>query len=154
MTETPAKALAGFLAKYNPSMVREGRAALTRLRRLVPGAFQLVYDNWNGLVVGFSPTERPSDAIVSILMVPDHISLCFIQDGPGLPDPRHLLKGSGTVVRHIKLGSARDLDTPPIRALVKAAVARSDVPFDAHRRGTLVIRSISKRQRPRRPVAP
>ena len=49
---TPAAQLAGFMAKYTPAMAREGRAALRRMRRLVPGAVQLVYDNWNGLVVG------------------------------------------------------------------------------------------------------
>lgn len=149
---TPAAQLASFMAKFTPSMAKEGRAALMRLRRLVPGAVQMVYDNWNGLVVGFGPTERPSEAVVSMLMVADHVSLCFIQDGPGLPDPEHLLMGSGNVVRHIKLASARDLDKPAIRALVKAAVSRSDVPFDSRRRAKLVIRSISKKQRPRRPV--
>jgi hypothetical protein len=148
---TPAAQLAGFIAKYTPAMAREGRAALTRMRRLVPGAVQLVYDNWNGLVVGFGPTERPSEAVVSILMVPDHVSLCFVQDAPDLPDPQHLLQGSGNVVRHIKLASARDLDKPAIRALIKAAVSRSEVPFDPRGRGKLVIRSISKKQRPRRP---
>src|SRR5688572_1738087 len=104
----PGAQLAGFMAKYTPAMAKEGRAALMRMRRLVPGAVQLVYDNWNGLVVGFGPTERPSEAVVSILMLPDHVSLCFIQDAPELPDPKHLLQGSGNVVRHIKLKSARD----------------------------------------------
>jgi hypothetical protein len=149
---SPAAQLAGFLTKYTPSMAKEGRAALMRMRRLVPNAVQMVYDNWNGLVVGFGPTERASEAVVSILVVPDHVSLCFIQDGPGLPDPQHLLKGSGNVVRHIKLTSAGDLDTPAIRALVKAAVARSDVPFDPRRRAKLVIKSISKKRRPRGPI--
>ena len=150
-TATPRSQLAGFMAKYTPSMAKEGRAALSRMRRLVPGAVQLVYDNWNGLVVGFGPTERASEAVVSILMLQDHVTLCFIDNAPDLPDPQHLLQGSGNVVRHIKLGSARDLDKPAIRALVEAAVAGADVPFDRHRRGKLVIKSISKKQRPRRP---
>lgn len=152
MAETAAQALAGFMAKYTPAMAKEGRAALTRLRKLVPGAVQLVYDNWNGLVIGFGPTERPSEAVVSMLMAPDHVSLCFIQDGPDLPDPEGLLKGSGNVVRHIRLTAASDLDKPAIRTLVKTAVSRSDVPFQKGRRASLVIRSISKRQRPRRPA--
>jgi hypothetical protein len=46
------------MAKYTPAMAKEGRAALTRLRRLVPGAVQMVYDNWNGLVVGFGPVPK------------------------------------------------------------------------------------------------
>lgn len=152
MAATPRAQLAGFLAKYTPAMAKEGRAALARLRRLVPGAVQMVYDNWNGLVVGFGPTERASEAVVSILVAADHVSLCFIQDAPDLPDPQRLLLGSGNVVRHIKLASASELDRPAVRALVKAAVSRSDVPFNPRQRGRLVIKSISKKQRPRRPV--
>ena len=145
--------LAGFMAKYTPEIAREGRAALARMRKLVPHAVQMVYDNYNGLVVGFSPTDRPSEAVVSILMMPAWVTLCFIQNGPDLPDPEHLLKGSGNVVRHTRLASARDLDKPAIRALVKEAVKRSDVPFDPRQRARLVIKSISKKQRPRRPIS-
>jgi hypothetical protein len=149
---SPARQLASFIAKYSPSMAKEGRAALARMRKLVPGATELVYDNWNGLVVGFGPSARPSEAIVSILMASDHVSLCFIQNGPSLPDPRKLLKGSGNVVRHIRLASARDLEAPAVCALVKTAVARSDVPFAKGKRRVLIIKSISPKQRPRRPV--
>ncbi len=148
----PARQLASFIAKYTPSIAREGRAALARIRRLAPGATEMVYDNWNGLVIGFGPSARASEAVVSILMAPTHVTLCFIQDGPSLPDPDGLLKGSGNVVRHLRLTSARDLDKPAVRALVKTAVARSDVPFAKGKRRELIIKSISPRQRPRRPV--
>jgi hypothetical protein len=150
--DTPARQLAAFMAKYTPSIAKEGRAALARMRKLVPGAVEMVYDNWNGLVVGFGPTERASEAIVSILMLPNHVTLCFIQDAPALPDPHRLLKGGGNVVRHLRLGSARDLEKPAVRDLVKAAVARSEVPFAPRRARKLVIKSISKKQRPRRPI--
>ena len=149
---SPARQLASFIAKFTPSMATEGRAALARMRKLVPGATELVYDNWNGLVVGFGPSARPSDAVVSILMTPTHVTLCFIQDGPSLPDPEGLLKGSGNVVRHLRLTSSRDLDTPAVRALVKTAVVRSDVPFPKGKRRELIVKSISPKQRARRPV--
>jgi hypothetical protein len=145
--------LAGFIAKFSPRIAREGRAALARMRRLLPNAVQMVYDNYNGLVVGFGPDDRAANAIVSILMVADHVTLCFIQNGPALPDPQKLLKGSGNVVRHVRLASARDLDAPPIRALIRAAIAQSDVPFDGAQRSRLVIKSISAKQRPRRKLA-
>jgi len=150
--QTPARQLASFVARFMPSIAKEGRAAHARMRKLIPGATELVYDNWNGLVVGFGPTARPSDAIASILMTPDHLTLCFIQNGPSLPDPQHLLKGSGNVVRHMRLSSARDLDKAPIRALIKAAVKQSDVPFARGKRRELIIKAISPKQRPRRPL--
>ena len=112
MADTPRAQLAGFMAKYSPAIAKEGRAALARMRRLIPGGVQLVYDNYNGLVVGFGPTERASEAVVSILLMPEHLTLCFVDDAPSLPDPEKLLKGSGNVVRHIRLTSPRDLDGP------------------------------------------
>jgi hypothetical protein len=88
--------------------------------------------------------------IVSIFVAPDHLTLCFINDGPSLPDPGKRLKGSGNVVRHVRLASARDLDRAPIKALVKAAIAQSDVPFPRGGSSKLIVKSISPRQRPRR----
>jgi hypothetical protein len=149
---TPSAQLASFMAKFTPAIAKEGRAALTRVRRLAPAsAVQMVYDNWNGLVIGFGPNERASDAVFSVLVVPDHVTLCFVNDAPSLPDPEGLLKGSGNVVRHIRLASARDLDKPAIKALIKEAIGRSDVPFSKAGRSKLIIKSISPKQRPRRP---
>ena len=149
---SPQAQLDGFLAKYTPGMAAEARAALARLRRLVPGAVQLVYDNYNALVVGFCPSERASEAVVSLAVQPRRVNLCFLQGGPQLPDPDNLLKGSGSIARHIPLESARDLDKPAVRALVNVALARAMVPIDTSGRGRLIIRSISAKQRPRRPA--
>jgi hypothetical protein len=153
-TASPAKQLAGFIAKFSPAIAREARAALTRMARLLPaGAVRMVYDNYNGLVVGFGPNERASDAVVSILVVADHVTLCFIDDAPSLPDPDGLLQGDGRVVRHLRLASARDLDREPIRALVMTAIARAVPPFARRGPSRLIIKSISPKQRPRRKKA-
>ena len=152
--QSAAKQLAGFIAKFSPAIARDARGALSRMARLVPpGTVRLVYDNYNGLVIGFGPNERASDAIVSILVVADHVTVCFINDGPTLPDPERLLKGSGSVVRHVRLQSAADLDRPALKTLVKTAIARSDVPFAPRGPSKLVVKSISARQRPRRKAA-
>jgi hypothetical protein len=118
----------------------------------VPGAVELVYDNYNWLVVGFGPSERASDAVLSIVFAPRWISLCFLQHGPRLPDPHGLLRGSGKRVRNVRLESAKDLATPPVQSLIKEALARAAVPIDPRGRSRLVIRSVSAKQRPRRPA--
>lgn len=127
------------------------KAALATMRRLVPGAVELVYDNWNGLVVGFGPSERASEAVLSIIALPDHLTLCFLK-GKRLPDPRKLLKGGGSTVRHCRLAGHADLDNLPIRKLITLAIAQADPPFDPTLRNRLVIKSVSAKQRPRRPV--
>jgi hypothetical protein len=149
---SPQSQLEGFIRKYAPEVAAEGRAALAKLRRLVPGAVELVYDNYNWLVVGFCPSERPSDAVLSLVFTPRWITLCFLQNGPALADPLGLLRGSGKRVRSIRLESARDLDKLAVRALIKEALASAWEPIDRAGRGRLVIRSVSAKQRPRRPA--
>ena len=143
--------LAAFIAKYSPAIAREGRAALAKLRRLIPGASELVYDNFNWLVVGFGPSERASEAVISLVFTPRWLTLCFLQNGPELPDPQKLLRGSGRVVRSTRLGGAADLDRPAIRALIRAALKRADVPIRRGGARRLIIKSVSARQRSRRP---
>jgi hypothetical protein len=46
------------------------------------------------------------------------------------------------------------LDTPPVRALMAEALARAAQPFDPARPNRIIIKSISAKQRPRRPAQP
>jgi hypothetical protein len=122
------------------------------MRRSWPGANELVYDNYNALAIGFAPTERASDAVFSIAVFPRWVTLCFLQNGPQLPDPKGLLKGSGSQVRHIRLQSAAEIDSRDIRALMSAALAMAEVRVArGAAKGRLVIKSVSAKQRPRRP---
>ena len=150
-TEPPQSQLSHFLAKYTPAMVKASKASLLRLRRQVPGAVELVYDNYNALVIGFGPSERASEAVLSLALMPRWVTLCFLQGGPALPDPQGLLRGSGTTVRNIRLASAQDLEKPAIRTLIRVALDRAKVPIDPAGTRRLVIKSISGKQRPRRP---
>lgn len=147
----PEKELGRFIARYSPEIRTVAREALAKVRKRLPRAVALVYDNYNALAIGFGPTERASDAILSIALYPRWVSLFFLK-GVGLPDPAGVLKGSGRVVRHVVLADARDLDKPELRALMEAAVKRSEKPFDRGVSGRVIIKSISKKQRPRRPA--
>ena len=63
---SPTTQLATFIAKFDPAMQRRIRAIRAALRKRFPTANELVYDNYNFFVIGYSSTERPSDAIVSM----------------------------------------------------------------------------------------
>jgi hypothetical protein len=138
--------LDAFLSRYTPEIRALGEAAIAKLRARLPGAVQIVYDNYNALVVGFGSSERASDAAFSIALYPKWVRLFFL-DGVALPDPKKLLEGSGKAVRSIRLESADDLDKPAVRALMKAALKAQPIPASG---GRLVIRAISAKQRPRR----
>jgi hypothetical protein len=147
----PNKQLAAFLCKYTPDIVALARSTQRKVRAHLPGAVEMVYDNYNALVIGFGPTERASEAILSIVLYPRWVSLAFLW-GARLADPEGVLNGSGSQVRHLRLQKAADIDRPAIAALIAQAAAQAPKPFDTARRGRLVIKSISAKQRPRRPL--
>lgn len=143
--------LDGFIAKYTPEVAALAHALLQRMRVRIPGAVIPVYDNYNALAIGFGPTDRVKHVILSLAVMPRWVTLCFTR-GVHLDDPHRLLKGSGSQVRSAQLYSADALDDPRIEALVAGALAKADLPVDPSAPGEIVIKSISAKQRPRRPV--
>ena len=63
---SPERQLAGFISKFSPEVARAAKAARARVRKLLPGAFELVYDNYNALAMAYGPTERTSEVVLSI----------------------------------------------------------------------------------------
>ncbi|MBY0583068.1 MAG: DUF1801 domain-containing protein [Sphingomonas sp.] len=143
--------LDGFIDKFTPDVAALTRALLARARAQLPGATIPVYDNYNALAIGFGATDRVKDVIFSLAVMPRWVTLCFTW-GTRLDDPAGLLGGSGNQVRHLRLHSADAWDSPDVQAFLAQALARADRPIDPNDAGGLVIKSISAKQRPRRPA--
>jgi hypothetical protein len=141
--------LAGCIDKFTPEMAKAIRAVRAALRKRLPTANELVYDNYNFFVIGYSATLRPSDCFTQLVADAHGVRLAFYY-GSTLPDPAGILLGGGKQNRFIHLASARDLSKPEVEALIYAAIAQGKAPLPATGRGTLVIRSVSAKQRPRR----
>ncbi len=148
---SPSAQLDSFLDKYSPEIGAQARVALRKMRARLPGAVELVYDNYNALAIGFSPTERTSDAIFSIALYPRWVSLFFLLNGARLRDPEGLLAGSGNMVRHIVLETPALLDSPAVQDLIAQALKLSPKNIDPAQPRRLIIKSVSAKQRPRRP---
>ena len=146
---SPAKQLASFIAKYDPAVAKLARATRTAVRKRLPTATELVYDNYQFLAIGYSATERPSDCVVSLAVSPKGVALSFYY-GASLPDPDGILLGSGNQNRFVRLDSAATLAVPVVEALIRAALSQAKTPMPATGRGGTVIKSISAKQRPRR----
>src|SRR5207244_9622839 len=116
----PEEQLDAFISKYATEIAAQARAVLGKMRAFLPGAIELVYDNFNALAIGFGTTERTSDAVVSIAVFPRWISLFFLH-GANLADPNHLLNGQGKAGRHIVVYSPETLDMPAVHALMVQA---------------------------------
>jgi len=143
---TPNAQFAAFLSRFPPEIVALVKRCLPKLRRAFPGSNELVYDYSNSLVVGFSMSERGYEAIVAIAIFPGWVRLYFDKS---LPDPKGLLEGAGAKVRSVTLKAASDLDRGDIHALIKAAIKHSGVTFPRTGSTRMIIKSESKKKRPR-----
>ena len=146
----PARRLAAFLARYHPAIARLARAARAVMRKEMPTAIEQVYDNYPFLAIGYCTTERASDCIASLAVSPKGVALSFYY-GASLPDPTGILLGSGKQNRFVRLPTAATLRTPAVRALLRAAMRQAKTPLSRAGKGRTLIKSVSAKQRPRRP---
>jgi len=146
---SPAKQVAGFIAKFDPPIARLTRACRSVIRKRYPSAIELVYDNYNALAIGYSPTEKTADCVFSLAAYARGLNLYFMY-GRSLPDPDGLLEGNGTQGAFIRLLSVDTLDEPKVIDLINRAVKRQRPTFSSEGRGHTVVKSVSAKQRPRR----
>src|ERR1700738_3378690 len=141
--------LESFIDKFDAKTAALIRSVRETLRKRLPTANELVYDNYNFFVIGYCSTERPSDCILSIAAGANGVGLSFYY-GATLPDPRKVLLGSGSQNRFIRIESVATLTRPEVAELIAAAIAQAKRPLPRSGRGKLIIRSLSKKQRQRR----
>ena len=69
-----------------------------------------------------------------------------------MPDPKGILLGNGNQNRYIRLNDAATLATPEVEALLGAAIAQAKTALPASGQGYTIIKSVSVKQLPRRPI--
>jgi Domain of unknown function (DU1801) len=148
-TPGPEAQLKVCIDEFEPELRAVIRSARKILRKRFPTANEIVYDNYNFFVIGYSPTLRPSDTIVSIAAAANGVGLSFYR-GATLPDPQKILQGSGKQNRFIRLPKAEVLEEPEVAALITAAAAQANTPLLSTGKGKLIIQSVSAKRKPRR----
>ncbi len=138
-----------FVAKYSPEIAAQLREARTRLRAFFPQGFELVFDNYNALVFGISPTARSPDAFISVAGYPRWVTLFFLH-GAQLHDPKGLLEGEGKQVRSIRLKTSEDINQTDVQAIIMQAIRPHQSALQAAPPLTTTIKMVVAKQRPRR----
>jgi single-stranded DNA-specific DHH superfamily exonuclease len=146
---TPEAQLRAYIDKLDPKNQKLFRSVRAAVRKRFPTANELAYDYNRFFVIGYSPTDRGIDAIVAIRASATGVSLYFSQ-GPQLPDPRRLLRGSGKQVRFIQVEAASQLAHPDVEALIAATIDQARIPLPTEGKGSLIIKSDGEKKPPRR----
>ena len=146
---TPAAQLRSLIDKLEPKQQKLFRSARAAMRKRFPTANELVYDYGRALVIGYSAEERGIDSIVAIRGSAAGVALYFNQ-GPKLPDPKRLLRGSGKQTRFIPIEAASQLKQPGVQALIAAAVDHARVALAASGKGSLIVKSDGAKKPARR----
>jgi hypothetical protein len=148
----PETQLASFFAKYEPAMVKLGKALRAKLRARLPGLSEIVYvyESQNSLVISYSPTEHGYEGLCGIALYPDRVHLYFAKGALlSKSDPTKLLQGRATV-RHVVLNAVADFDRPEIEVLMAAALKLAKLRLDASAKGSVIIKAEAQKQRARR----
>jgi hypothetical protein len=148
-TLTPQAQLRACIGKLDPQIQKLFRSVRAAMRKRLPTANELAYDYGQALVIGYAPADRGIDAIVAIRADAKGVSLYFNQ-GPQLPDPQRLLRGSGKQTRFLPVKAANELSHPDVKALLAAAIAQAPVPLRSQGKGSLIIKSSGAKKSPRR----
>lgn len=143
-TLSPQKQLVVLMARYDPAIAGLANKALIKLRKLVPGAIETVYNYNHSLVIGFGATEKGYEAAIALALYVDHISLYF-NCGKKLKDPNKILRGNAKLVRYILLPDIGTLDEPAVRDLINQAITNSAQPFGTGRK--MIIKSNSGKEK-------
>src|SRR5436189_6392385 len=118
---------------------------------LYPNCNELIYDNYNAVAFGWSPTERVSDTFGSIAVGRTSHNIHFgFYWGSKISDPEKKLIGQGNQYRYILVKSKNDFPKSYIRKLLKDAYNYSIIKSEKIEKkitGTTIVKSVSDKKR-------
>jgi hypothetical protein len=122
---------------------------------LCPKANELIYDNYNALAFGWSPTDRVGHTICSIAVGRSSRNVHFgFYWGNEISDPEQMLLGQGNQYRYILVTAKKKFPRAYVKKLVRDAYSNSLGKVKDQSQiisGQTIVKSISVKKRPDKP---
>lgn len=152
MSKEQTKDLLEFLKPF-PADVQETALWLREfVWELYPNTNELIYDNYNALAFGWSPTGRVGHTFCSIAVGRSTKNVHFgFYWGSQIADPDKILLGQGNQYRYIIVKNKNDFPKTYIKKLMKEAYANSLAKVKDKTeilKGQTITKSISEKKRP------
>lgn len=111
-----------FLKSYDPK-VQDICAQLRKLANaLLPETEEILFEGWKNFAYGINSSKSDKDLIIYVAPFKDSVNLGFYR-GTLLQDKKHLLKGTGKQMRHVKIKAMSDIELDDIKTLILEAKA-------------------------------
>lgn len=110
-----------FLKGYPPEVAKLFMATRKVVLEAAPDCTEMVYDAYSAVAAAYTFSGRFKEAFCHIAAYSRYVNLGFNR-GAELADPKGLLVGSGSRIRHIRIESENDLQAPHIRKFLAATV--------------------------------
>jgi hypothetical protein len=150
MIMKPAKELLKFLNPY-PAEVQDVTLWLRDfVWKQLPDSNELIYDNYNALVVAFGLSDKATDVYCGIAVYAKYVNFGLLR-GSEVPDPGKILNGTGSLYRKITIKEKKDFPEAGIKKLLKTAYKNAQVRLKVKQTlsGEIMVKSIStKKKRP------
>ena len=151
MGKEHTKDLVKFLKPFNKEITERALWLREFIWNLYPQTNELIYDNYNALAVGWSPTDRVGHTFCSIAVgrTSNNVHFGFYW-GNELADPDKILLGDGNQYRYILVPDKNNFPKAYIEKLVKEAYAKSLAKVRDKKqimKGQTIVKSISSKKR-------
>lgn len=110
---------AKVISEFSPDVQYIAREARALIYEILPQVVEVVWDHQKTVGYGTGP-KKMSEHFCWIAPYKKHVLLGFYY-GTELPDPEHVLEGTGKLMRHVKLYTIEDIHKPALRTLIQIA---------------------------------
>lgn len=127
MHDTPEE-LKHVLARHD----QNPRSLALKLRKIVleelAPCHEYIFAMRSKVVFLYSASEKViADGICNIGVFRQHVTLTFVE-GIELEDPRHLLQGTGKIMRHVRINTSQQLAAGELRDFLRQARSLAGLP--------------------------
>lgn len=151
MPKSQSKDLRNCLKPFPKDITKRVLALREFIWDLYPTANELIYDNYNAVAVGWSPTDRVGHTFCSLAVgrTSHHVHFGFYW-GSEIADPEKMLIGEGNQYRYILVPDLKGFPKAYITRLLKEAYANSRKKVKDPKQlknGTTILKSVSEKKR-------
>jgi hypothetical protein len=151
MSKNNSSSLLRFLKPFDKEIIDKVMVLREFVWDLYPSSNELIYDNYNAVAFGWSPTDKLGHVFCTMAVGRSTHNIHFgFFWGSLLKDPKHLLLGEGNQYRYVLVTDLNKFPKAYIKKLIRESYAHALARVKDQEQlleGKTIVKSISKKKR-------